>query len=249
MADFNNCSPKEFCLEGQFLGFATDDGKLKYLRLSVLSEEMQIKIPKAMRFTVALLLQPGESIRVTGTGKYGRAGQAKLKATQIVPLAESDIPSALEIPSTSVVSVTPAAKIGVARSGCEIFAGNSGAIATNADEVSIGGLSVKVDRTFTQQRSKNPPKVKVLVCQKSGCLKRGGKKLCEDLDRTICDRQWENYVTIERTGCLKRCSSAPNLVIMPGKQRHKEVRPKTLPQITDAIHNLIGGEGCVATRG
>lgn len=242
MADSNNCSPKEFCLEGQFLGFASHDGKLKYLRLSVLSEEMQIKIPKAMRFTVALLLQPGESIRVTGTGKYGRAGQAKLKATQIVPLAESDAPIALAIPSTSLASVTHAAKIGVARSGCEAFRGNT------ADEVSMGALPVKSDRTFIQQRSKSQPKIKVLVCQKSGCLKRGGKGLCEALDRTICDRQWEKYVTIERTGCLKRCSSAPNLVIMPGKQRHAEVRPKTLPQIAAAIHNLIGDADCVAAR-
>lgn len=237
MADSNNCSPKEFCLEGQFLGFATDDGKLKYLRLSVLSEEMQIKIPKAMRFTVALLLQPGESIRVTGTGKYGRAGQAKLKATQIVPLAESAAAIALEIPSTSVPSPTHSAKIGATLSGCENFRGNI------ADGVSTEILPVKTDRSFMKQRSKSQPKIKVLVCQKSGCLKRGGKGLCEALDRTICDRQWEKYVTIERTGCLKRCSSAPNLVIMPGKQRHTEVRSKTLPQIADAINNLIGETG------
>lgn len=237
MADSNNCSsPKEFCLEGQFLGFANDDGKLKYLRLSVLSEEMQIKIPKEMRFNVALLLQPGESIRVTGTGKYGRSGKAKLKATQIVPLAESAAPIALEIPSNSVPSVTHA--------GCEAFRGNAGAIAAIGGELSTGELPAKSDRTFIQKRSaKSHPKIKVLVCQKSGCLKRGGKGLCEALDRTICDRQWEKYVTIERTGCLKHCSSAPNVVIMPGKQRHAKVRSKTLPQIADAINNLIGETG------
>jgi (2Fe-2S) ferredoxin len=236
VADSNNCSsPKEFCLEGQFLGFANDDGKLKYLRLSVLSEEMQIKIPKEMRFNVALLLQPGESIRVTGTGKYGRAGKAKLKATQIVPLAEFAAPIALEIPSNSVLSATNSAKIGATLSGCETFRGNI------AGGVSADILPVKSDRTFIQKRSaKSHPKIKVLVCQKSGCLKRGGKGLCEALDRTICDRQWEKYVTIERTGCLKHCSSAPNVVIMPGKQRHAKVRSKTLPQIADAINNLIG---------
>lgn len=237
MADSNNCSLKEFCLEGQFLGFANDDGKLKYLRLSVLSEEMQIKIPKAMRFNVALLLQPGASIRVTGTGKYGRAGQAKLKATQIVPLSESDAPIALEIPSNSVLSATDSAKIGANLSGCETFRSNI------ADGVSAEILPVKTDRACMKQRSKSKPKIKVLVCQKSGCLKRGGKGLCEALDRTICDRQWEKYVTVERTGCLKHCSSAPNVVIMPGKQRHAKVRSKTLPQIAEAIDNLIGKTG------
>jgi (2Fe-2S) ferredoxin len=188
----DNYSQRKFSLEGQFLGFASHDGKLKYIRLRVLSEEIPIELPKAMRMAGGLLLQPGESIRVSGTGKFDRRDrQLKLKATEIVPLAESHTPIVAETPSPSVSSVT--------------------------DE------------------SKTKPKIKVLVCQKSGCLKRGGKGLCEALDRTLGDRNLENYVKIERTGCLKRCASAPNLVIMPGKHRHTEVCPKTLSKIVDAI--------------
>ena len=38
---------------------------------------------------------------------------------------------------------------------------------------------------------KNPlsqPKAKIMVCQKSGCLKRGGKGLLSDLEKTLGDR-------------------------------------------------------------
>jgi (2Fe-2S) ferredoxin len=188
----DNYSPREFSLEGQFLGFASHDGKLKYIRLGVLSEEMLIKLPKAMRNAGRLLLQPGESIRVTGIGKFDRnSGELKLKATQIVPLSEPQTQIVPETPSTPVSSVT--------------------------------------------NQSKIKPKIKVQVCEKSGCLKRGGKGLSEALEQILRDRNLEQYVTIERTKCLKRCSSAPNLVIMPGNHRYMEVRPKKLPQIADAI--------------
>jgi (2Fe-2S) ferredoxin len=188
----DNYSRGEFNFEGQFLGFVSHDGKLKYLHLRVLSEEMHIKIPKALRIAVGLSLQPGESIRVTGISKLDRhAHEPKLKATQIIPLTDRCTQIVPETPSTPVSSVTDESKI--------------------------------------------KPKIKVLVCQKSGCLKKGGKGLCEALAEILRDRNLEQYVTIQRTGCVKRCSAAPNLVIMPGNQRYKEVSHKTLPQIADAI--------------
>lgn len=70
------------------------------------------------------------------------------------------------------------------------------------------------------------------MCQKSGYLKRGGKRLCQELEATLCDRGLQDQVKIERTGCLKRCSQAPNLVLMPGKTRLSGMHP-------DAIATLI----------
>jgi (2Fe-2S) ferredoxin len=188
----DNYSRGEFNFEGQFLGFVNHDGKLKYLRLRVLSEEMQIKIPKALRIAVGLSLQLGESIRVTGISKLDRhAHEPKLKATQIIPLTDSCTQIVPETPSTPLSSVTDESKI--------------------------------------------KPKIKVLICQKSGCLKKGGKGLCEALEQILRDRNLKQYVTIQRTGCVKRCSAAPNLAIVPGNQRYKKVSHKTLPQVADAI--------------
>lgn len=47
-----------------------------------------------------------------------------------------------------------------------------------------------------------------------------------------CDRGLEDRVAIERTGCLKRCSQAPNMVLMPGKTRLSGMEP-------DAIVTLL----------
>lgn len=195
-------SRMEFNFEGQFLGFVRHDGKLKYLRLRVSSEEMQIKIPKAVRMAVGLSLQPGESIRVAGTSKLDRHTPGlKLKATQIIPLTGHYPPIVPVMPSDSGSSMMHESKL----------------------------------------KPKFKSKIKVLVCQKSGCLKKGGKGLCEALDQILCERDLDQHVTIERTGCVKRCSAAPNVVIMPGNQRYTEVRHKTLPQIADAIAKNLAG--------
>ena len=50
------------------------------------------------------------------------------------------------------------------------------------------------------------PKAKIMVCQKSGCLKRGGKGLLSDLEKTLGDRGLSDKVTIEHTDCQKRCT-------------------------------------------
>jgi (2Fe-2S) ferredoxin len=196
MTHSNDNSPMEFKFEGQFLGFVSRDGKLKYLRLQMLSEEMQIKIPKAVRLASCLSLQAGQSIQVTGIGKFDSQTHAlKLKATEITSLREDVLP---------IVPVTPSSPASVAIQPSEV-------------------------------KPKIKSKIKVLICQKSGCLKKGGKGLCEALTKTLRDRNLDQAVSIERTGCLKRCSGAPNLVIMPGNHRYTQVRAQALPQIADAI--------------
>ncbi len=205
MAHLDTNSPMEFNFEGQFLGFVSHDGILKYMRLKVLSEEMQIKLPKAMRLTVGASLQPGETIQVTGIGKLDHhANILKLKATQLRPLTER---------STQIVPPMPSS------------------------------LASSVTQPFQPPPLKSNPKIKVLLCQKSGCLKRGGKGLYEALDEALRDRSLQHQVTIERTGCLKCCSSAPNLTIMPGNHRYRDVRLKMLPQIVDAIAQRLARDG------
>ncbi|MDX2232440.1 MAG: (2Fe-2S) ferredoxin domain-containing protein [Leptolyngbyaceae cyanobacterium bins.349] len=83
------------------------------------------------------------------------------------------------------------------------------------------------------------PRIKVRVCQKSKCLKRGGKALCESMRAALQDWDLHDQVAIEPTGCLGRCSSAPNLVITPGKQIHSGICVKTLPKFERLLTNLV----------
>jgi (2Fe-2S) ferredoxin len=76
-------------------------------------------------------------------------------------------------------------------------------------------------------------KAKIMVCQKSGCLKRGGKGLVSELEKTLCDRGLIDKVTIEHTGCQKRCSSAPNCVVKIGKKQYKKLHPEAIASLLE----------------
>ncbi len=72
------------------------------------------------------------------------------------------------------------------------------------------------------------PKAKILVCQKSSCRKRGGQGLLSELEKTLCDRGLSEHVTIEGSGCLKRCKSAPNCVVKFGKKEYNKLHPEAV---------------------
>lgn len=72
----------------------------------------------------------------------------------------------------------------------------------------------------------------ILVCQKSGCMKRGGKEVCKALESALSDRGLVDEVNIKGTGCMKACGKGPN-VVMPGKVRYTKISAKDIPAIVD----------------
>lgn len=84
------------------------------------------------------------------------------------------------------------------------------------------------------QETQTLRKEKILVCQRSGgCLNQGGEGLCQALEAALCDRGLQNRVTIERTGCLKRCSSGPNLVSLLGKKHYSGIQPDAIAALLE----------------
>jgi (2Fe-2S) ferredoxin len=87
------------------------------------------------------------------------------------------------------------------------------------------------------------PSATILMCQKSDCMKRGGKALCKVLEKELGDRQLSDQVTVRPTGCMKACKGGPNLVF-PGKTRYTHVAPEDIPTLlerhfsTPANHQL-----------
>ncbi|MEH1838731.1 MAG: (2Fe-2S) ferredoxin domain-containing protein [Nostoc sp.] len=75
-------------------------------------------------------------------------------------------------------------------------------------------------------------KATILVCQKSDCIKRGGKAVCQALEAALSDRGLEDQVTIKGTGCMKNCKAGPNLV-MPDKTRHSRIEATQVPALMD----------------
>ena len=62
---------------------------------------------------------------------------------------------------------------------------------------------------------------KILVCKKSSCWKRGGKEIYNKITDELRGQGLGDSVTVKKTGCMGRCKSAPNLVVLPGKNRYK----------------------------
>lgn len=84
-----------------------------------------------------------------------------------------------------------------------------------------------------QEKSvKSAKKNTILVCQKSSCMKRGGKKLCQALAASISERGLEDQVTIKGTGCMKQCKAGPNL-IMPDKTRYTKIQAEQVSTLMD----------------
>jgi NADH:ubiquinone oxidoreductase subunit E len=87
----------------------------------------------------------------------------------------------------------------------------------------------------SQPRSQAKPAAKpqqILMCQKSDCMKRGGKAVCKALEQVIHDRGLEDQVTIRGTGCMKDCKAGPN-VILPNKTRYRRIQPRDVAAVID----------------
>ncbi|MEA5448109.1 (2Fe-2S) ferredoxin domain-containing protein [Leptolyngbya sp. CCNP1308] len=77
------------------------------------------------------------------------------------------------------------------------------------------------------------PTLKIQVCRKSGCQKRGGQQLLVALEQALRDRNLQTQVEIQYTGCQKHCSDAPTFTVSPGHHRYSRVQPSRLPAILD----------------
>jgi (2Fe-2S) ferredoxin len=103
-----------------------------------------------------------------------------------------------------------------------------------------GKVSLKAERVMSATANTSaptqtqPPKTKatILMCQKSDCMKRGGKTLCQALEAALSDRGLEDQVTIKATGCMKNCKGGPNIV-MPDKTRYSRIQADQVPLLMD----------------
>lgn len=106
-------------------------------------------------------------------------------------------------------------------------------------------VAVHLEETLPETGGALPcqKKAKIRVCQGSGCRKQGGKKLLSCIQSALSELGLQNHVTIEQTGCVKRCSSAPN-VVFPGKNRCGKIRPDAISQLLEQHFLDPQSSGC-----
>jgi NADH:ubiquinone oxidoreductase subunit E len=87
--------------------------------------------------------------------------------------------------------------------------------------------------TIDREVFKIKPKAKVLVCQKPNCWQRGGKEVCQQLNKICSAYNFDGSIDIKTTGCLGKCGQAPNIVMLPDKTRHSKIKPKQIPALIE----------------
>lgn len=205
MLESQQMPPWMFNLQGTVLEFlGKDPHKPKSLVLEVEQEQLTIKLPKQLRSAWRLHLQPGYRVRCIGRSKVDRkTGVIKLEAYQLFCLP----------PDTGEEQ------------------------SAHCAPTSIPTLAASPHRHNSEPRhlsgSPKPKRSKILVCQKSGCHKRGGHQLLVALERLLRERQLQDHVEIQFTGCQKCCSQAPSLTIMPGRHRYERVSIQSLAALIE----------------
>lgn len=102
-----------------------------------------------------------------------------------------------------------------------------------ADRIVASGVTpASTGSTPEKSTAKPAAKATIAMCQKSDCMKRGGKAVCQALAATLSDRGLTDQVTVKGTGCMKQCKAGPNLV-MPDKQRYSRITAKEIPALID----------------
>lgn len=215
--DISHPGRSEFCLTGQFLAFVFDDGKVRYLRLGIADQELQIKLSKQARAALlrskgneAAILQPWQTVRILGVRKLNRQGELKWKAHEIQRVTA---PGEFPLPN-DWRELTPDCSTEV----CQ---------------------TTKASRKDPASQSKKSKKAnfKILTCHKSGCAKRGGDRQCQAITKLLQERGLSQQVSVETTGCLGKCSMAPNLLLMPGKKRLSGMKPAAIVDLIERLYH------------
>ncbi|HIK39874.1 (2Fe-2S) ferredoxin domain-containing protein [Thermoleptolyngbya sp. M55_K2018_002] len=196
--------PWLFNLDGTFLGFVgADSTTAKAIYLDVEGEVLTIKLPKKGRTTLRSHLKPGDYLRCLGRTKLD-GSTIKLKAYHI--LTFPPLPNSTD--------------------------GHFSPTLSGADPL-CKRTAVRHPSLSSQPTPLSPPSLKIQVCRKSGCQKRGGRELVEALQQALHDRNLHSQVEIQHTGCQKRCSEAPTFTILPGGYRYSRVKLSHLPEMLD----------------
>lgn len=167
---------------------------------------------------------------------YKSNGQSK---ALILTVGERELKIKIDksLRDTQALNLLPGEWISIA--GEQEFKGNFTKLKLKANEITRLNCDVPCDKEKENDATVNPrgktcpKKGKILLCGKSDCAKRGGRKLHQILEKTLCNLGLQDHVTIERTSCQKRCGKAPNLILMPGKAKHSKANPKNIAELLE----------------
>jgi (2Fe-2S) ferredoxin len=199
--------PDRFTLVGQFLGFVGDrEYSVKYLKLQTQDGEFTIKLAKILRHLLSPQLTRLAENLPTGTW-IQVSGELKPRKGDRLPKLKA---TRIERVDASIHSGSP-----------------------RADSPATAHLTQPVPSQPPASPKPASNQGKILICQKSKCWNRGGKEVCQSLQRMLAERELDDQIQIKLTGCMDQCGQGPNLVVMPTKSRYTQVRSQDVEKLVN----------------
>jgi (2Fe-2S) ferredoxin len=194
-----------FTLEGQFLGFVIDqdDNKFKALRMAIADDEVQIKLTKQARASIFRSLEEHSFLGLRPWDFIQVIGEKTLDRTAGILKFKAEQINLLKVNQTSEIQPI--------------------------QEASCQNTTPCPAKTKKSSASKSP--AKLLVCHRSSCQKRGGRRQHQVIETMLRDRGLHECVVMEKSDCLGKCSMAPNIVLMPGKKRLSGMKPEAIAEL------------------
>ncbi|MCU0525209.1 MAG: (2Fe-2S) ferredoxin domain-containing protein [Elainella sp. Prado103] len=177
---------------------------------------------------IAIPLQPQDTVQIIGVRTVDRSGQPKWKAHRI---------DRIHTVHGNGLSQEP--EQGSSANDESIYPGSDRSLSTSWQTARLSTPDLAL-RTPLPPVAIRPKKLKILTCHKSGCAKKGGSRQCQILQTLLHDRGLGQHVTVETTGCLGKCSMAPNLILMPGKKRLSGMKPEAIVDLVEHLHHQWG---------
>ncbi|NJN48551.1 MAG: (2Fe-2S) ferredoxin domain-containing protein [Alkalinema sp. RL_2_19] len=91
-------------------------------------------------------------------------------------------------------------------------------------------LAITLPSADPENQSK---KIKIRVCDRGTCRKRGAQVIYQQLQQAVDDRSLEAQVSLATTGCLKACKQGPNVMI--GRACHSRMCPTTALKLLPSV--------------
>jgi (2Fe-2S) ferredoxin len=196
-------SKTQFHLVGRVLG-VDSSSKGKIKTLHLLNEEGTHRIKLSSSLrSQSLALEPGTWVSVRGTEKH----KAKHDKTKLKAKQIQPHPGLRQLSKPGHGDPCPA--------------------------LDIEETPASASQPDTPPIKAKAPAGKILVCQKSKCRKRASGDLCKLLKQSLDEQGLGDSIQVQGTGCLKRCKSAPNLVVLPKKARHSNIKPQEIPALVE----------------
>lgn len=196
-----------FTIEGDYLGITK-----KHLHLISNGERIFVKLPKQIRESFDCTTNFMTRIHLSGAIHFHvRRGRMKMHIDCAIPL-----------------TTEPTTEINFSQTA------NSPTVCQNRSvplNLRSNHLSQQGCQSQTQDLLNGKiVDAKIMICQKSGCRKRGGKKLLSQLQQTLQKEGLHDQVKIQTTGCQKQCDNAPSCILKVGKKKYRQVNPDKLKQ-------------------